>query len=581
MAARKPKLTHTDSKDPPAVAPRMKLSPSLRRSMDIEYFKPGAVLVRQGEATQRLFLVASGNVRVLLGAGSEARTIARLGRGAWIGETALLTGSVSSTTVVAEDEVRVLAISQHDFLAASEADPSIFREIARELAQRLRSADQIIDRAHAHRLVAVRHQQAHAGHAGQVAAACARWAPVPYLAVALDEAAQGGPTVRDYVLEPARLSMLESQVNASEPVTIAHGGASGEDLSEFLRVVARFAGLVLLNGENVPAHVVERLTEIVSLGSARDDADRGGLPDGIPHQRIAIDQRFDPERVARLVCRRRIGLALGGGGARGFAHIGVLRAIAAAGIPIDVVTGTSIGGAVAAGVAAGRSVDVIADAIAAAGRGAMMPSLPPLFSVFSGMFIEWELKRQFGDLQFEDLALPLGIVAVDLLAGDEVTFTSGPLVPAIMASMAVPGIFSPVRHEGRLLADGALRSPVPVRSCRGLGADIVIASHIRVAPPVGGRASSRLPWMPETMALALDVMQEHIAAESAGGADIHVETVIPREHGGLFDFGRRLSIEAAGERAASIAFDGVTPDTLRFAARRGERRLSNQLQDAA
>ncbi len=559
----------------------MKLSPSLRRSMEIESFKPGAVLVRQGEATQRLFLVAAGNVQVLLGSGSEARVIARLGRGAWIGETALLTGSVSSTTVVAEDEVRVLAISQHDFLAASEADPSIFREIARELAQRLRSADQIIDRAPAHRLVAVRRQQAHASHAGQIAAACARWAPVPYLAVVLGEATQGGSTVRDYVMEPARLSMLESQVNASEHVTIAHGGASGEDLAEFLRAVAGFVGLVLLNGENVPVHSLDRLTEIVSLGSVRDDASRGGLPAGIPHQRIAIDQHFDPERVARLVCRRQVGLALGGGGARGFAHIGVLRAIAAAGIPIDVVSGTSIGGAVAAGVAAGRSVETIADAIAAAGRGAMMPSLPPMFSVFSGMFIERELKRQFGDAEIEELALPLGIVAVDLLTGEEVTFASGPLVPAIMASMAVPGIYSPVRHEGRLLADGALRSPVPVRACRGLGADIVIASHMRVAPPVGGRASRRLPWMPETMVMALDVMQEHIAADSAGGADIHVETVIPREHGGLFDFGRRLAIEAAGERAASIAFEGVTPDTLRFAVRRNGRRSSDPLLDAA
>ncbi len=549
--------------------------------MGIEYFKPGAVLVRQGEATQRLFLIASGNVRVLLGAGSEARTIARLGSGAWIGETALLTGSVSTTTVVAEDEVRVFAISQHDFLAAAEADPTIFREVARELAERLRSADALIDRAPVHRLVALRHPQAHISHAEQIAAACARWSPVPYLAVVLSDQPRGGLTVAEYVQDPARLSALASLVGANEAVTIGAGDADEEDLSAFLRAVAEFTGLVVMHGDRVPAGTVERLTEVVSLGPPRSAASRDGVPSRVPHQRIAIDRHFDAERIARLICRRRIGFALGGGGARGFAHIGVLRAIAAAGLPIDVLTGTSIGAAVAAGVAAGRSIDAIADTITAAGRGALMPSLPPFYSMFSSASVERELKRQFGDSLFEDLSLPLGVLAVDLLAGDEVTFTSGPLVPAIMASMAVPGIFTPVRHEGRLLVDGALRSPVPVRACRDLGADIVIASQMRVAAPAQGRAPRRMPWVPETMVWALDVMQEHMAAESVGGADICIETVIPHEHGGLFDFGRRLAIEGAGERAALVALDGVTPDTLRSASRRNERRSSDQRRDAA
>jgi NTE family protein len=191
------------------------------------------------------------------------------------------------------------------------------------------------------------------------------------------------------------------------------------------------------------------------------------------------------------------------------------------------------------------------------------------------MFVEREVRRQFGESTFGELTLPLGVVAVDLLSGEEIVFTEGRVVPAVLASMAVPGMFAPVRHEGRLLVDGALRSPVPVRACRRLGADIVIASHMRVAAPARTGARPRMPWMPETMVWALDLMQDNVAAESVGAADIAVETVVSREQGGIFDFGHRHGIEAAGERAAAAALHGVTPETLRGLPRRNERRFSD------
>lgn len=554
-----------------AAPPR--LSASLKRCAEIEYFRPGALLVRQGDTPSRLFLIASGNVRVLLGGGGDARIIARLGAGAWIGETALLTGSVSSTTVVAEDEVRVFAISQHDFLAAAETDPTIFREVARELAERLRSADALIDSPPAHRVVALRHTRAHAAQALAIAEACAVWSPLPHIVVALDDDGDAAcASVADYAREPERIAALQGEVHANGRARVAGGAASSNDIGAFLRAAADFSGLILLCGERAHEAAGDRLTEVASLGRTRAETPRQALPLTIPHEHTTIDDRFDAQRVARWICRRRIGLALGGGGARGFAHVGALRAIAAAGIPIDVVAGTSIGAAVAAGIASGRSVDSIADAITTAGRGAMMPALPPLYSIFSSVLVEREVRRQFGDSTFDDLALPLAVVAVDLLSGEEIAFTSGRVAPAIMASMAVPGMFTPVRHEGRLLVDGALRSPVPVRACRRLGADILIASHMRVAPPGATGQPRRLPWLPETMVWALDVMQDNVAAESVGSADIRIETVISREQGGLFDFGHRFAIEAAGERAATAALEGVTPQTLRAFARRNDRR---------
>ena len=151
----------------------------------------------------------------------------------------------------------------------------------------------------------------------------------------------------------------------------------------------------------------------------------------------------------------------------------------------------------------------------------------------------------------------LGIAAVDFDTAEEVMFTSGELLPALMASMAIPGIYSPVRHGGRLLVDGALVSPVPVRACRDLGADIVISSRIRVE---AGRArrrrasgDKRLPWLPETISQALDIMRDHIASESVGGVDIAIETAIPRPWARLFDFSHRAEVQRAGYLAAREA----------------------------
>jgi len=534
---------------------RPKVAASLRRRMGIEFFKPGSVLVRQGDAMRQLYLIASGTVRVVLGAGKESQTLARLERGAWIGETALLTGSVSSTTIVAETDVRVFTISQHDFLAAAETDPAVFREIARELAYRLRSADDLIERTDGRRIVELRHDPAHATLADDVIAACARWAPGAYIAVILGDDGRGGRSVRDYV-RAGDAASIRARLEQGETVVVPAGDASEADLAAFVRSVSEFTQLVVFAGGRVPAAVAEELAAVVTLGAS--DGPRLQASRDVPHHLCPVDARFDAHHVARRICQQRVGLAFGGGGARGFAHIGVLKVLASAGIPIDTVSGTSIGAAVAAGVAAARSEDDVAAAIESAGRWAAIPTLLPLHGLFTSSFVERELRRQFGDMRFEDLALPLATVAVDLYSGEEVVFTSGPLVPAILGSMAVPGIFTPVRHQGHVLVDGAVRNPVPAGTCRALGADVVIASRMRVEGDAGAADPKRsLPWLPETIARALGLMQDQISDESRQDADLTIHTVISREQGGLFDFGHRHAIEAAGETAAHASLPEI------------------------
>ena len=207
-----------DSNDQRELVPEnrtaLRLAEGLRRRMSIAHFDAGETIVRQGEPTRRLFLIASGSVRVLLGKGEQAQQVARLQRGAWIGETALLTGSVSSTTVVAESDVRVLTISHEDFLEAAKTDPSVFREIATELAGRLRSSNDLLEGGRAHRTVALVHSDAHGAEAAAVVRACERWSPAAFVAIGGGSAAH---SVADYVIDSSRLSGLRRRIEARSP----------------------------------------------------------------------------------------------------------------------------------------------------------------------------------------------------------------------------------------------------------------------------------------------------------------------------------------------------------------------------
>lgn len=176
-----------------------------------------------------------------------------------------------------------------------------------------------------------------------------------------------------------------------------------------------------------------------------------------------------------------IGLALGGGAALGWAHIGVLRELHEAGVPIHAVAGTSIGAIVGAAMAEDK-LDHLEELARNVKVGTMLRFLDPSFArggVLGGRTIMAELKRYFGNRLVEDMQIPFATVAADLISGEEVWLTKGPLVEAIRASIALPGIFTPVRRGELLLADGGLINPLPISTARSLGAEKVIAVNLQ------------------------------------------------------------------------------------------------------
>jgi NTE family protein len=176
----------------------------------------------------------------------------------------------------------------------------------------------------------------------------------------------------------------------------------------------------------------------------------------------------------------KIGLALGGGVARGWAHIGVIEALEEAGIKADVVCGCSIGALVGGAYVAGRLPQLKDWALSLNWRQivAMLDFGLAGGGLINGQAITRKLRQLKIDRPIEDYAVPFAAVAAELASGHEVWIRQGPIEEAVRASISLPGILSPVRVDGRWLVDGALVNPVPVSACRALGADIIIAVNL-------------------------------------------------------------------------------------------------------
>jgi NTE family protein len=174
---------------------------------------------------------------------------------------------------------------------------------------------------------------------------------------------------------------------------------------------------------------------------------------------------------------RRIGLALGSGSARGLAHIGALRAIEEAGIKVDVIAGASMGALIGAVYAAGQMDGLAAEFVDFDWKriAALLDPVFPRSGLVDGVKIAGFVRARVASPRIEELPIPFRAVATDLLTGEEVVLGSGDVIEAVRASIAVPGIFTPVRSDHRILVDGGLVNPVPVSVARAMGAETVIA----------------------------------------------------------------------------------------------------------
>ncbi|MFM7534072.1 MAG: patatin-like phospholipase family protein, partial [Rubrivivax sp.] len=255
----------------------------------------------------------------------------------------------------------------------------------------------------------------------------------------------------------------------------------------------------------------------------------------------------DPPAPPRLP---RIGLALGGGAARGFAHIGVIQVLEEAGVRPDLVVGTSAGSLVAALYAAGRGAAELAQLALTMDEGAITDWSFPGRGLIRGDALARFVREHTAGRTIEQMRLPLGIVATDLDSGEPILFQRGDTGLAVRASSAVPAVFQPVRIGSREYVDGGLVSPVPVRFARQMGAELVIAVDIST-PPDGAQTSDVFRMLLQTFS----IMGKSINRFELREADVVVR---PDLRGvGSAAFAERNRALAAGREAARAALPAL------------------------
>jgi len=519
--------------------------------LDRRRFRVGEPVFREGDPSDGLYVVHSGEVAIVAEGAGKRRVLARLGAGECFGEMSLLTGEPRSTSVYATIDADLLFLGETAFEDLIRRYPAVALAIGRTLSLRLRRANLAPREESQSRIIlcvstaaAVDAERFAAGVAAALAACrnqgvlvirLGPGAPVqgatqaardlrhalragetpdllPFTAPLADGvrilAVSPDPGDRDpRVLGPllgAALAQFGGAVAAAEGA-----GERGEEPS----IIAPFTDEALRQSDTVLALVdgsapsVERARTILSklaaphpegaspvrvvlargatiaAGSVAAIEDR--LRARVVHQvRLSVDARgleaAGLMAVARRLSRRGLGVALGGGGARGLAHIGVLDVFAAEGIPIDVIGGTSIGSIIAALHAVSNCAADVASIFRRewVDRNPLNDFTLPKSAFIRGRRGERVLRRVLGELHIEDLERPYFAVAADLVTAEEVVLDRGPLWLAVRASGSIPVLLNPVKIDRRFLVDGGVINNVPGDHLGRHGADISIAIDV-------------------------------------------------------------------------------------------------------
>ena len=491
---------------------------ALADQLEVEYVSAGSTIVEEGEAGDCLYIVDSGRLRVSKMVDGSEIVLRELSRADVVGEMALLDDRPRSATVRAVRDSRIYRLGASSFADLVTQRPSVLSQVARLLITRLTSVHTPPLGSGAPRTVAMCPAGPDGSRVGRTAHLLAAELELTGRVCHVDTDMVNDALGRGAAERTPEGPGWGDLVNWFHAIERSHDHVIYEtevDLTPWSWTCLRQADLVLVVGaaDGDPSlGAVEAATDTLT-GSARRELvlvhppfqprprgtarwlDRRAV-DG--HHHLRDGSAADVARLARLVRGEAYGLVLGGGGPRGLAHLGVIRALEETGIPIDFVGGTSIGAMMGAAVAAGLSdaerLQRIVEPIAS--RGRLLDVTLPILSLASATKISRMLSSQagFGSLQIEDLPRPFFCVSADLSSADEVVHETGDLWRAIRASLSIPGVFPPVYERGRLLVDGAVLNNLPVDLMRErVGSGTVIA--VDLLPEMDKLESS--PFEPE------------------------------------------------------------------------------------
>jgi CRP-like cAMP-binding protein len=437
----------------------------LDRSTDLVQLPGGAALFEEGDRSDALYVVLRGRLSVTRGdqPGSE------VGRGTVLGELGLLTAAPRSATVRAVRDSTLLRLSEAQLAAV--ADASTYRTLARGLASRLQQVEPPRRPATAAGVIAVIGAGADAP-VDEVSRALVR-----HLGTWLDAADPG----RVDAEQLERAEQRHQRVLLTAPYTGPH-----DPWRDFcLRACDR---VVLVSAEPMPSQLDHPRLQGADLVLPREAARSAWVAAAAPRSVHAYDGSASLRPLAARLAQRSLGLVLGGGGARAFAHLGVLEELEAAGIEVGRIAGASVGAAIAALHAAGRD----AAAVDAHVYEYFVRTNPlgdwtlPTRSLVRGRATLNGLERTFGDLAIEELPKEFRCVSVDLLKRTRVVHDRGRVATAVAASLRLPGLYPPLLLDGRLHVDGGVLDNLPVTTLTAQPEGPVVAVSISFGGGGGG-----------------------------------------------------------------------------------------------
>ena len=547
---------------------------ALRRHMARHAYEPGDVLVHQGAVDPDFQVIVEGvaSVSATSPLGQQLE-LARLGPGDSIGEMSLLTGEPASAQVMARTRLEAYVIPAAELVALDPEWTQLMQALSAILATRLGKANDRLLTMHAAKVQVMCCSPSDVSALSRLPRELARVASARVLVMAVGNSfksanlldASAGRNVSVIALDTTDSSKLRNRIHLLEQEydQILLFGAEESFRDDLADEVHAFLHVHPEDhrGQHAGAGSTVVVTEkpwtravIQQLSSVLGQTVVGLLPPAAPPP----GPRDPVAKLARVLSGRQVGIALGAGGAKGFAHLGVLRALEELGTPIDVISGCSIGAAIGAGWASGLSADELAIAAKRIGSRALRPTFP-LHSLLSNRGIRDELKRLGAGKRFEDLDIPLALVATDIFRRCEVTFTSGVVWPAILASMAIPGIYPPIRARRSYLVDGGVLTPVPAQQARALGAGVVIGIRLTgksTSPTEELDVIPSRPLVAETITRSLEIMNNRISEFSKEQADVTIEVCL--EGGGIGDFNRGDEYMEAGYTATMETAEMIT-----------------------
>jgi NTE family protein len=515
----------------------------------------GDVVIREGDAGDRLYLVRSGRLRVLVEQEDGPKILRELGAGAAIGELALLTGSPRSATVEAVRDSELLELEADVFHSLLERDSGFAIAVARALAHQLQASGGLLPPTVRPSVISVaafgRGADADAvGFASQLAAALRRFGSVALLSSedcgadhveALDRAERENLYVVLAATGDDAWSAFCARQSDRRVVFVAGEQENG---------VASRAGVDLVFADAVSrARITSLLDELAPRAHHRLDA--GGSPASVA-------------RVARRLVGRALGVVLSGGGARGYAHIGAIEALGESGFEIDRIGGCSIGSFIGGMHAAGLDAAAMRDRC----REELVRRSPfndytlPRVSLIRSRKAARMLQRVFGDRVMEELAVSFYTVSADLLASRSVIHRRGLVLEAVGASMSIPGLVPPVSRPGHLLVDGGVLNnlPVDVMAADGEG-PVVAVDVVRRLDELDASVAPTVPSIMETLSRATVLGSVERAEHNRRLADLVVQPDV--QDVALREFSALDRAAAAGRDAMLAALDAGGAEAIR------------------